>query len=167
QEQNVPVQKRPRPARDDAKEDVIEDVPDAERQRRITEATAPRAPSERPQRGDHDQRRRLAPQFDVAQRPRRRIQGQRVYLVRIDPIDERADVKHARGFDPGHRDREGDDDRPARSLRPGWRLVTGHRSPSATRATRDVRTSTSRMRASTRSMTSSGVEVPAVSPTTV
>ena len=66
---------------------------------------------------------------------------------------------------------------PARSLRPGspprglcavgWRQVPGHRSLSATPATLGVRASTWRMRASTRSMTSSGVEVPAVSPTTV
>ena len=122
QEQDVPVQQRPRPARDEAKEDVIEDVPGAERKRRVTGATAPRAPREHPQRGDHDKRGRLAPQFDVAQRS---VDRQRVCLVRLDPIDERADVEHACGFDPGHRDREGHDDRPARSLRE----VTGHRSP--------------------------------------
>ena len=117
------VQQRPRPAGHDAKEDVIEDVPRAERKRRVPGPTAPRASREHPDRGEHDQRRRLAPQFDVAQRV---VDRQRVWLVRLDPIDERADVEHACGFDPGHRNRESHHDHPARSLRE----VTRHRNTS-------------------------------------
>src|SRR5262245_63205881 len=46
----------------------------------------------------------------------------------LDAADQRTDVEDAGGFDPGHRNREGHDDRPAHALRE----MAGHRRPAAT-----------------------------------
>src|SRR6185295_1988445 len=108
----------------------------------------------------HVERGGLAPEFDVAECS---VDRQRVNLVRLDPIDKRADVKDACRFEPSHGEREGDDNRP--KCAPGKTRRHWTCSAEASAEARVEAMTRRRIRASTRSMTSSGVDVPAVSPT--
>src|SRR4029079_10552419 len=156
QEQDIPVEQRARPATHHAQEHVVEDVPYPKGHRTVAPSRSPCSSREHANRKKHEQRRHFPDQLNLTENA---LDGQRIRLIGFQTIDEGSKIVNGRRFQPRHCDRKGDDDQPARVHfdERAHRSVTASRSLTAS--------ANARMRRSTSSITSSGVDVPAVIPT--